>query len=310
MHFVGVISSIIVFITITSSNAQKITTIQLDGVQYFISRMNPYTAELNFFLAYQYCRSLGLQLASFETKEKADSITEFLKNAGYDKYDFWVSGNKLGTDMMLWMSTGASFNATFNYMRKRTNDIPPSGNGFDVPSGSTSPQRTARESNNGLQNSCVTMKAPTFEWDTDDCSLVKDFICEQTRCYYYNYGPIPVSSSQGKFTTTTPQPSSSTPEQAKFKPMGINELINKLKSSTFVPAHSDDVETNTAVPVRDEDAEVEQATNGPYDSFHSNLEMQDDPSAFNSHNDKDENDASTHQPDMVTMFAGSPDSSS
>ncbi|KAF5305998.1 hypothetical protein FQR65_LT07491 [Abscondita terminalis] len=280
--------------------------------------MNPYTAELNFFLSYQYCRSLGLQLASFETKEKADSITEFLKNAGYDKYDFWVSGNKLGTDMMLWMSTGAPFNATFNYMRKRSNEIPVNASGFDVPSGSTSPQRTAREryltysnnGNNGLQNSCVAMKAPTFEWDTDDCSLIKDFICEQTRCYYYNYGPIPVSSSQGKFSTTTSLPSSSTLEQVKYKPMGINELINKLKSSTFVPAHPDDVDSNTAVPVRDEDAEVEQATNGPYDNYHSNVEMQDDPIANVHRNNNDETDLSTIQPDMVTMFAGSPDSSS
>lgn len=37
-------------------SAQRITTIQLDGVQYFISRMNPYSPELNYFLAYQYCR--------------------------------------------------------------------------------------------------------------------------------------------------------------------------------------------------------------------------------------------------------------
>ena len=61
---------------------QRITTIQLDGVQYFVSRMNPYSPELNYFLSYQYCRSFGLQLVSFETKEKADSITQYLKNAG------------------------------------------------------------------------------------------------------------------------------------------------------------------------------------------------------------------------------------
>lgn len=67
---------------------QRITTIQLDGVQYFVSRMNPYSAELNFFLAYQYCRSLGLQLVSFETREKADSITQYLSNAG--KFEFYI----------------------------------------------------------------------------------------------------------------------------------------------------------------------------------------------------------------------------
>lgn len=36
---------------------------------------------------------------------------------GYNKYDFWTSGNKLGTNMLLWMSTGLPFNVTFNYMR-------------------------------------------------------------------------------------------------------------------------------------------------------------------------------------------------
>lgn len=118
---------------------QRITTIQLDGIQYFVSRMNPYSPELNYFLAYQYCRSLGLQLASFETKEKADTMTQYLKNAGYTKYDFWTSGNKLGTDMFLWMSTGLPFNVTFDYMLKRPGNRP-----ADVPPG-TEPQRVARE---------------------------------------------------------------------------------------------------------------------------------------------------------------------
>jgi len=48
-----------------------------------------------------------------------------------------------------------------------------------------------------LKNGCVALKAPDLEWDTDDCEANKDFICEQTRCYYYNYGSIPVSTSQG-----------------------------------------------------------------------------------------------------------------
>lgn len=63
-------------------SGQRITTIQLDGTQYYISRMNPYSAELNYFLAYEYCRSIGLQLASFETLEKTNSISDFLRNAG------------------------------------------------------------------------------------------------------------------------------------------------------------------------------------------------------------------------------------
>lgn len=49
--------------------------------------------------------------------------------AGYSQYDFWTSGNHLGSNMLLWMSTGMPFNATFNFMRKQEGDDPllPSG---------------------------------------------------------------------------------------------------------------------------------------------------------------------------------------
>ncbi|GBP39950.1 hypothetical protein EVAR_39178_1 [Eumeta japonica] len=161
--------------------------------------------------------SLGLQLASFETKEKADSITTYLTNAGYNKYDFWTSGNNLGTDMYLWMSTGLPFNATFNYMRRVAVDPPAepaddSLDPLDLPQGSTAPQRTARHgcvsvlvpltilrdpTEHVMTNGCVALKAPSFHWEPQHCGEVKDFICEQTRCYYYNYGSIPVSSAQG-----------------------------------------------------------------------------------------------------------------
>ncbi|XP_012541937.1 uncharacterized protein LOC105839873 isoform X1 [Monomorium pharaonis] len=197
---------LLLFVVAVFASAQRITTIQLDGIQYFVSRMNPYSPELNYFLAYQYCRSLGLQLASFETKEKADTMTQYLKNAGYTKYDFWTSGNKLGTDMFLWMSTGLPFNVTFDYMLKRPGNRP-----ADVPPG-TEPQRVARESgDSGSADGCVAMVAPTLAWEAQDCTLVKDFICEQTRCYYYNYGSIPVSATQGNhrpYITTTSVPAS------------------------------------------------------------------------------------------------------
>ncbi|XP_038207918.1 uncharacterized protein LOC119829469 isoform X3 [Zerene cesonia] len=234
--------------TIGPAAAQRITTIQLDGVQYFISRMNPYSPELNYFLAYQYCRSLGLQLASFETKEKADSITTYLTNAGYNKYDFWTSGNNLGTDMYLWMSTGLPFNATFNYMRRLTMDQPSqhaddSMDPLDVPQGSTAPQRTARHgTEHVMTNGCVALKAPTFHWEPQHCGEIKDFICEQTRCYYYNYGSIPVSSAQGKplsmTTTTTAHPltsSSPPPPRSEHLPthFTLNDLIGKLRPSSL-----------------------------------------------------------------------------
>lgn len=52
-------------------------------------------------------------------------------------------------------------------------------------------------SSSGLEKGCIMLQAPSLRWAPEDCSAVKDFICEQTRCYYYNYGSIPVSSAQG-----------------------------------------------------------------------------------------------------------------
>ncbi|KAF0763981.1 lateral signaling target protein 2 isoform X1 [Aphis craccivora] len=177
---------------------QRITTIQLDGTQYYISRMNPYSAELNYFLAYEYCRSIGLQLASFETLEKTNSISDFLRNAGYNKFDYWTSGNRLGTDMLIWMSTGLPFNTTFSQM-KRPN---PDNNGLDnedlkMNARPELPIARKKRGESGSRDGCVAIKAPNMDWVTADCTDLKDFICEQTRCYYYNYGSIPVSSSQG-----------------------------------------------------------------------------------------------------------------
>lgn len=48
-----------------------------------------------------------------------------------------------------------------------------------------------------LGKSCVSLSGSELEWKLSDCGAVKDFICEQTRCYYYNYGSIPVSATQG-----------------------------------------------------------------------------------------------------------------
>lgn len=67
---------------------QRIQTIQLEGTQYYISKMNPYSAELNYFLAYQYCRSIGLQLVAFESLEKSNTLTQYLKNAGKLNYSY------------------------------------------------------------------------------------------------------------------------------------------------------------------------------------------------------------------------------
>ncbi|KAK9890474.1 hypothetical protein WA026_010557 [Henosepilachna vigintioctopunctata] len=292
-------SAILLFFA-TFSTGQRITTIQLDGVQYFVSRMNPYSPELNSFLAYQYCRSLGLQLVSFETKEKADSITQYLSNAGFNKYDFWTSGNRLGTNMFLWMSTGLPFNATFNYLKQTEIEDQITSN---VP-GSTSPQRTARGSDDsGASSACVALKAPTFEWKIDNCMSVKDFICEQTRCYYYNYGSIPVSSAQGKFKTTTASTSSTSSTESIFN-NNISNLISKIISSPMQTLTETDRGTADRHPVflhTSKDIDLEQSTNGPYDNFNSHVEMQDDPSPGT---ENQEGYVSTIEPEKVTFSFG------
>ncbi|XP_044735958.1 uncharacterized protein LOC123298115 isoform X2 [Chrysoperla carnea] len=168
-----------------NSNAQRITTIQLEGTQYFISKMNPYAPALNYYLAYQYCRSIGLQLVSFETMEKTKAMSNYLKNAGYTTTDYWTAGNKLGTNMLIWMSTGLPFNSTFNMMRNQKQER------------SFSARLGGRSVESAPGANCVALTKPLMEWDVFDCMATKDFICEQTRCYYYNYGAIPVTASQG-----------------------------------------------------------------------------------------------------------------
>jgi hypothetical protein len=67
-------------------------------------------------------------------------MVQYLKNARFHNYDFWTSGNRLGTGMYLWMSSGLPFNATFDYFEHEgeiTDSVEHNGN--------TAPQRTARD---------------------------------------------------------------------------------------------------------------------------------------------------------------------
>jgi hypothetical protein len=63
---------------------------------------------------------------------------------GYNGHDYWTSGNRLGTDMLIWMSSGVTFNATFDYMRKApSNELDNSTNG---PTGEESTESNLRAS--------------------------------------------------------------------------------------------------------------------------------------------------------------------
>ncbi|CAO1395253.1 unnamed protein product [Diamesa tonsa] len=244
------------------ATGQRITTIHLDGVQYYVSRMNPYSPELNYYLAYQYCRSLGLQLASFDTKEKYESITKYLTNAKFNNYDYWTSGNRLGTGMFLWMSTGLPFNSTFDFFENEheLNGIDPLDH-----NGNTSPQRTARDDTqkaDTLENHCVVLQQPSLKWAPDDCLKVKDFICEQTRCYYYNYGSIPVSSSQGRpiATTTTPYPMTHTETTALYKSLASTTVAPSVASSSEESEESTDAAATDTVNYDEEEEHTNTAS--------------------------------------------------
>ncbi|KAG8315655.1 hypothetical protein J6590_066560 [Homalodisca vitripennis] len=105
--------------------------------------------------------------------------------------DEYENNEVLGTDMMIWMSTGLPFNATFDYMRRSENEEE-----YEVP---MARQLSAVEprKDNDTSDGCILLRSPDMYWDKDDCTKIRDFICEQTRCYYYNYGSIPVSPAQG-----------------------------------------------------------------------------------------------------------------
>lgn len=60
--------------------AGNIKLVAMNGNQYWFSSSSPYAPNLNFHLAYQYCRTLGLQLVVLETKEEVDTISAYLNS--------------------------------------------------------------------------------------------------------------------------------------------------------------------------------------------------------------------------------------
>lgn len=67
----------------------------------------------------------------------------------------------------------------------------------------------------------------------------------------------------------------------------------------------DDVDSGESIVLTNGDEDIEKSTNGPYDSFHSHAELQDDPAAM-VEQDNDENYASTIEPDTVTTIPSDP----
>jgi hypothetical protein len=150
---------------------QRISTARIGDNRYFISSQNPYAPMLNFHLAYQYCRSIAMELVSLETAEEAIALTEYLR-VGAAPVDYWTAGNALGAHSWIWMSNGAPFNGTFNYW----------------PNGQPAPVRSTPTGTGS--NECMVVSDRAKTWKADNCNANHHFICEQTRCYFYNFNPL------------------------------------------------------------------------------------------------------------------------
>jgi len=172
--------------------AGNIKLISMKSNQYWFSTSSPYAPTLSFFLAYQYCRNLGLQLVTFETSEEVSSVAAYLTSTSDGSYaarDFWTSGNKLGgNDAWLWMSSGDQMNASFvveNGLHRQ-----------NVPTASP--------------RNCLSMRSMSSRrtvFTPEVCEKALPFICEQIRClsYYYPSEEFPDTAIAGPSGTRSPE---------------------------------------------------------------------------------------------------------
>ncbi|XP_018018172.1 C-type lectin domain family 4 member A-like isoform X2 [Hyalella azteca] len=139
---------------------QRISTVEIEGRSYYISAQSPYNAPLSWFLAYQYCRTIGMELLTEDSQEDAQVLRTFLNNNGYGRQSFWTSGNQLGSSQWLWMTSGQPYNTSFTYW---------------------APAAKLTSSN----EQCMLLDAE--QWKTASCTQPHHFICQITRCYFFNY---------------------------------------------------------------------------------------------------------------------------
>ncbi|KAB7505298.1 hypothetical protein Anas_04478 [Armadillidium nasatum] len=114
-----------------------------------------------------------MDLLSFQTNEEFNEITLYLENNGKSFNNYWTSGNQLGSDMWMWMTTGHPFNVTFNYWAQGGPPLTKSAKGC--------------------------MEVQSSVWSASNCMDNNAFICQLTRCYYFDYAVTNrINSSQGK----------------------------------------------------------------------------------------------------------------
>lgn len=166
-----VMASFLLYIVDSRGIAGNIKLVAMNGNQYWFSSSSPYAPNLNNALAYQYCRTLGLQLVVLETKEEVDTISAYLNSfevgSIMNRNNYWTSGNRLGANSWLWMSSGEQLNGSFSEFPLLKQDGPISNS-----------------------KNCLSMKSTVAKraiFTPDECEKSLPFICEQVRCLYYNY---------------------------------------------------------------------------------------------------------------------------
>ncbi|XP_045133538.1 uncharacterized protein LOC123517493 isoform X2 [Portunus trituberculatus] len=153
-----------------SAGQRSVETVDLAGSRYFISQTSPYVPSLNWFLAYQYCRTIGMELLSIGTAEEAELINSYLAANRLSDRDYWTSGNQLGSHLWMWMATGQRFNTTFNFWV---------------------------HDESFTKSTAACMSVNNGAWVPEDCMQEKFFICELTRCFFVNFVSANRGSSQG-----------------------------------------------------------------------------------------------------------------
>ncbi|XP_063861660.1 uncharacterized protein LOC135101514 isoform X2 [Scylla paramamosain] len=288
----AVLVSVLVLVSF-SAGQRSVETVDLAGSRYFISQTSPYVPSLNWFLAYQYCRTIGMELLSIGTAEEAELINSYLAANRLSNQDYWTSGNQLGSHHWMWMATGQRFNTSFNYWAHEESF--------------TKSTAACMSVNNGA-------------WVPEDCMHEKYFICELTRCFFVNFVSANRGSSQGlpvtpritthqgikpshhsgsqqqqrQATQKTEQPktTSSPTQPGAHQPTTLSQqqVITTSSTTTMIPTtYEDDTEPTTEMPLKTmpttlPEDQLEEVTTIPQsrpDKVMSNIQLNSEPAAHN-----------------------------
>ncbi|KAF2359506.1 C-type lectin-like [Trinorchestia longiramus] len=169
---------ILLLCTCLRATGQRISTVDVGRSTYYISSQSPYNAPLSWYLAYQYCRTIGMELLTENTQEEAESLHSFLSSNGYADQSFWTSGNQLGSSQWLWMTSGLPYNTSFSYWAVQQEPLATSSD-----------------------DSCMLLQ--TGKWRTASCTQPHHLICQLTRCFFFNYVRSNTPSTQADDARST-----------------------------------------------------------------------------------------------------------